>query len=84
MRLTERYGVRELALFGSLARGQATDTSDVEPLVELDPDRITLTSFLDFTVDLEALLRRRVDVVSVSKLTPLLRAYVEAEALRVA
>ena len=43
-----------------------------------------LTSFLDFTVDLEALLRRRVDVVSVSKLTPLLRAYVEAEALRVA
>lgn len=83
-RLAERYGVRDLALFGSVARGEATETSDVDLLVEFDPDKITLTSFLDFTDELEALLHRRVDVVSLSKLTPRLRAHVEAEALRVA
>ena len=83
-RLADRYGVRELAVFGSVARGEATETSDVDLIVEFDPDRITLTSFLDFTDDLEALLHRRVDVVSLLKLTPRLRAHVEAEALRVA
>lgn len=83
-RLADCYGVRDLLLFGSVARGEATDTSDVDLIVEFDPDRITLTSFLDFTDELEALLHRRVDVVSLAKLTPRLRAHVEAEALRVA
>ena len=82
-RLADRYGVRELAVFGSVARGEATESSDVDLIVEFDPDRITLTSYLDFTDDLEALLHRRVDVVSLRKLTPRLRARVEAEALRV-
>lgn len=43
-RLADRYGVRELAVFGSVARGEATETSDVDLIVEFDPDRITLTS----------------------------------------
>ena len=83
-RLAALYGVRDLLLFGSVARGEATDTSDVDLIVEFDPDRITLPTFLDFTDDLEALLGRRVDVVSLKKLTPRLRAQVEAEAVRVA
>ena len=83
-RLAAMYGVRDLLLFGSVARGEATDTSDVDLIVEFDPDRITLPTFLDFTDDLEALLGRRVDVVSLKKLTPRLRAQVEAEAVRVA
>ena len=83
-RLADCYGVRDLLLFGSVARGEATDTSDVDLIVEFDPDRITLKSFLDFTDELEALLHRRVDVVSLAKLTPRLRVQAEAEALRVA
>ncbi|MCU0619401.1 MAG: nucleotidyltransferase family protein [Gemmatimonadaceae bacterium] len=83
-RLAERYGVRELALFGSVARGEATEASDVDLVVEFDPERVTLSSFLDFADDVEALLGRRVDLVSLPKLPPRLRARVEAEALRVA
>lgn len=78
------YGVRDLLVFGSVARGEATPTSDVDLVVEFDSDRITLSTFLDFTEDLEALLGRRVDVVSLKKLAPRLRAQVEAEAVRVA
>ena len=76
--------MQDLLLFGSVARGEATGTSDVDLVVEFDPERITLTSFLDFADDVEALLGRRVDVVSLAKLTPRLRAQVEGEALRVA
>jgi uncharacterized protein len=83
-RLATVYGVRDLRLFGSVARGEATQTSDVDLVVDFDPDRITLTAFLDFSEDLEALLGRRVDVVSLQKLAPRLRAQVEAEAVRVA
>jgi predicted nucleotidyltransferase len=43
-----------------------------------------LPAFIDFTEDLEALLGRRVDVVSLRKLAPRLRAQVEAEAVQVA
>lgn len=83
-RLAAMYGVRDLLLFGSMARGEATETSDVDLIVEFDPNRITLPTFLDFTDVLEALLGRRVDVISLKKLTPRLRAQVEAEAVRVA
>jgi uncharacterized protein len=83
-RVAAAYGVRDLKLFGSVARGEATAGSDVDLVVAFDPDRITLTTFLDFTDDLEVLLRRRVDVVSLEKLAPRLRARVEAEAVRVA
>ena len=78
------YGIKDLQLFGSVVRGEATEDSDIDLVVEFDPDRISLTSFLDFSDDLEALLGRRVDVVSLKKLAPRLRAQVEAEAIRVA
>ena len=83
-RLATVYGVRDLRLFGSVARDEATQTSDVDLVVDFDPDRITLPTFLDFSEDLEALLGRRVDIVSLHKLAPRLRAQVEAEAVRVA
>ena len=41
-RLAATYGVRDLLLFGSIARGEATEVSDVDLIVEFDPDRITL------------------------------------------
>ena len=78
------FGDRDLLLFGSMARGEATETSEVDLIVEFYPNRITLPTFLDFTDVLEALLWRRVDVISLKKLTPRLRAQVEAEAVRVA
>ena len=83
-RLSATYGVGNLQLFGSVARGEASESSHVDLIVEFDPNRITLTTLLDFTDDLESLLGRRVDVVSLKKLTPRLRAQVKAEVVRVA
>jgi len=78
-----RFGVRSLALFGSFARDTATETSDVDLLVDFGrpPD---FDLYMDAKLYLEDLLERRVDLVTVGGLKPRLRPYVERELIRVA
>jgi predicted nucleotidyltransferase len=80
--LMEQFGVTGLALFGSFARGQATDRSDVDILVIFDGPATSSTYFgLQFYI--EDLLNRRVDLVTDRGLRSELRPYVEREALYV-
>ncbi len=67
-----------------MAQGEATTTSDVDMVAEFHPDLITLPTLLNVADDLEGMLARRVDIVSMQKLAPRLRAQVEAESVRVA
>lgn len=60
--LQERYPVSRLALFGSTARGEAREQSDVDVLVEVEPS-IGLR-FVDLASDIENALGRSADVVS--------------------
>ncbi|RME49833.1 MAG: nucleotidyltransferase [Deltaproteobacteria bacterium] len=60
--LSRRFGVRRLALFGSYARGDQREASDVDIVVEVDP-AIGL-KFVDLAEAIEALLGVRADVVS--------------------
>lgn len=78
-----RFGVASLALFGSIARGEAGTHSDVDVLVEFE-ERPTFDGYMGLKFFLEDLLGRPVDVVTVSSLKPRLRAAVEREAVRVA
>lgn len=72
----------ELALFGSFARGQATESSDVDILVTFDGPA-TSKSYFGVQFYLEDLLGRRVDLVTTKALRPRFRPYVEREAVRV-
>jgi uncharacterized protein len=58
--LERRFGVIRLGLFGSVARGQAGEESDVDIVVEMAPD---LFKRAELKIELEALLGRKVDVV---------------------
>jgi hypothetical protein len=58
-----RRGVRNVRLFGSVARGEARPDSDVDVLVDLAPGR-NLFDLGGFAMDLEALLGRRVHAVT--------------------
>ena len=69
LRVASRHGVRSISVFGSIARGDATADSDVDFLVEFELGR-SLFDLLHLTDDLEDLLGRRVDVVSVGGLKP--------------
>lgn len=63
IRLAHRYGAHDVRLFGSLARGDATEASDVDLLVRFDPDR-SLFDHGGLLMDLRDLLGCKVDVVS--------------------
>lgn len=74
-----RLGVRRLGLFGSAARGEATDASDLDFLVELDPK--TFDAYMDVKEFLEQLFHRRIDLVLTGALKPQIRGRVLREAL---
>lgn len=81
--LRTQYGVSSLSLFGSVARGEHTSSSDVDVLVEFDRPA-TLFVLAALRDHLSKLVGRPVDVGTLHGLRPRVRATVEREALRVA
>lgn len=78
--LGKKYGIRNLRVFGSVARGQATPDSDVDFLVEVEPGR----TYLDlgaFLMDMQDLLGRKVDVVTERGLHQYIKQQVLKEAI---
>lgn len=75
--LRRRYPLERLALFGSWARGEAREDSDVDVMVEVDPS-IGLR-FVDLGDELEQALGRRVDLVSRRAIKPSLWEQIEPE-----
>ncbi len=73
-------GVRRIALFGSVARGEASADSDVDLLVEFLPERKTFDRFMALTDLLERILGRRVDLVTTEALSPYIGPHILAEA----
>lgn len=75
-------GAEQIRVFGSVARGEESDQSDVDFLVALKPGR----GLLDLTrleLELETLLGRRVDVVTEEGLYEPIRATALEQAIRV-
>ena len=64
------FGVRKIGIFGSFARDKATSNSDVDVLVEFDPDQKTFDNFMNLSFFLEDILQRRVELVTTSSLSP--------------
>lgn len=80
--LSRRYGVRSLALFGSVARDQATIDSDIDLLVEFDRP-VGLFELFALQDELETLLGRSVDLGTLGSLKPRIRDRVLAEVVYV-
>jgi predicted nucleotidyltransferase len=77
-----RRGVRHAALFGSVARGEGKRTSDIDLLIELDPQApVGLFEYVEITQYLEDLFPVRVDVGNRSSLKPLVRPTIERDAI---
>lgn len=76
--LRQQFGVKSLALFGSVARDEATEKSDVDILVEFDRP-VGLFSLFALQDHLEHLLGCAVDLGTAASLKPRLRSQVLAE-----
>ena len=80
--LTQRFGVTDLALFGSTARDSAIDGSDIDILVDFDGPA-TSNRYFGVQFYLEDLLGMPVDLVTEKALRRELRPFIEKEALHV-
>jgi len=79
------FSVRSLSVFGSAARGETRPESDVDILVEFEPDaRIGLFKFLRLKDALGELLGQPVDLVTPDALHPALKDAILEEAVHVA
>ena len=80
LRLAAAHGARRVRLFGSLARGEEREESDVDLLVEMEEGR-TLLDLGGLQQALEELLGLPVDLVTERSLPPRVRRQVLAEAI---
>jgi len=78
--LAKRYGASDIRIFGSVARGDITEASDVDFIVRFEPDR-SLFDHGGLIVALEELLGVKVDVVSEAGMRDRFRDHVVKEAV---
>jgi predicted nucleotidyltransferase len=81
--IKEHYAVRELLLFGSVARDEAATTSDVDLVVDFE-GAANFDRFMGLRFFLEDLLGQKVDLVTRKALRPAIKQAIEQEAIHVA
>ncbi|MGB2926649.1 MAG: nucleotidyltransferase family protein [Limnothrix sp.] len=71
--IAAKHGAFNVRVFGSVARGEETETSDIDFLIDYDLDKITSWFPVQLIRDLEKSLGVKVDVVTVEGLKPRIR-----------
>lgn len=74
------HGVRSIRVFGSFARGEENAGSDIDLLVELEPNR-SLLDIISLKYEIEDLTGRTVDVVTAAGISPYLAEQITKEAV---
>ena len=80
LRIAAEYGVQDIRVFGSVARGQSSADSDLDVLVKLNPG-YSLLDLIAIKQDMEDLLGCGVDVVTEAAISPYIREEVLKEAV---
>jgi len=81
--IRQQFAVKGLSVFGSVARNQATRSSDIDVLVEFK-DKATFDLFMDLKFYLEDILGVKVDLVTDKAIRPEIRKTIEQEMINVA
>jgi predicted nucleotidyltransferase len=76
-------GATSLFLFGSAARGEAREDSDVDLFIDYDPERFSFVELIRLRERLSHILGRPADLTTRERLHPLLRAEIETGAIKV-
>lgn len=79
----EAYGVTKIGLFGSYARGEENDLSDIDIAIEISPEKKNLSSFFSFKRELENVFQKKVDLGIESTLKPIAKDYILKEIIYV-
>ncbi|MGA7827529.1 MAG: nucleotidyltransferase family protein [Geobacteraceae bacterium] len=81
--MAQRFGVVSIGLFGSYARGEAREDSDIDIAIELRPEKKSLSNFFGIRRYLEQQFGKTVDLGIESTLKPLVREIVAKEIIHV-
>ena len=81
LKIAQKYGAKNIRVFGSVARRQATASSDIDLLVDMEPDR-SLMDMGGFLSEAQKLLGCRVDVFTEKMLRKRIRTTVLKEAAK--
>ena len=81
--LTERFGVMDLAVFGSYVKGKQSKRSDIDILVELDKSYKTFDNYMELKFFLTRVIGGKVDLVLKDSMREELKARVFSEAVHV-
>jgi predicted nucleotidyltransferase len=73
------FGVRQCGVFGSFVRSKQTAQSDIDVLVEFEPNQKTFDNFMRLAQFLEELFGRKVDLVTVESLSPYIGPHILQE-----
>ncbi len=71
--IKEKYHVKKIGIFGSFARSEAREDSDIDVLVEFESGCKTFDNFMDLKFYLEDVFSRKVDLVTIEALRPQLK-----------
>lgn len=77
------FDVKSLSIFGSVARNEATDNSDIDFVVEFT-GTATFDKYMDLKIFLEDTLKMKVDLATWRSIKPQLKASISKDAIRVA
>lgn len=78
--IASRYGVLNVRVFGSTVRGEDTNESDIDFLVEFEKGK-SLFDLIGFQISLEDLLGKDIDVVTRNSVHPLLKERIIGESI---
>jgi predicted nucleotidyltransferase len=78
-----RLGVQRLYLFGSTARGEAREDSDVDLFFDYERGKLGLFELMDVKEETSRILGRKADIMTRDSLHRVLRSRIEASALQV-
>lgn len=78
--IAQKYGAKNVRVFGSMARGEESVESDLDIIVEMEHGS-SLLDIIAIKQDIEGLLGRKVDVVTEASISPYIRDAVLKEAV---
>ncbi len=80
--ILKKYGVKRAGIFGSFVRGEETQESDIDILVEIDR-RMSLLEFVGLKIELEEALGRKVDLGEYEVIKPAIREQILSEEVKI-
>ena len=77
----QKLGIIKIGLFGSYSRGDHSETSDVDLILEFNTDQKNFHNYMKVCDILEEIIPKKIDVVTPESLSPYIQPYIEKEAI---